>query len=296
MIQGSLALRGGVLYVARHEGTARVRPHDLDGRALSSGFELRGPHDEACALGGIDVDGDRQVWLADAATARVRAFSLFGRETHELRGHARERDDARGTLRGVTDVALLENDDDFALVVASPGWRRHAVQIFQPDGRFVMSLRSQGDPHARFHGVTRVAARGRWIYVCEASAGRVQVFRDREFHFAFAVPVRTGARFEPVALAPLDTGHMLLAVGGAESALLQVDGAGRLVRVLAQRGGAHGQVLDPLDVVAEAHELSGDPRIAVIDRDGERVQIFTLSGRCHGELPEATQHAQEGCE
>ena len=42
MNQGSLCLRGGVLYVARHAQTAHVRPYDLDGRPLGPGYSFRG--------------------------------------------------------------------------------------------------------------------------------------------------------------------------------------------------------------------------------------------------------------
>jgi hypothetical protein len=297
---GSLALRAGILYVARHEVEAHVRPYDLDGRALGPGFALRGAEHERCTLGGIDVDGDHQVWLADAAHARVRAFSLFGRETRTFSGGTAGRDDVRGSLHALSDVAVQESDDELRVVVASGGWRRHALQVLQVggerEGRCLESLRPEGDPLGRFHGAVRVAARERWIYVCETLAGRVQVFRDHEFHFAFRIPVRRGGRFEPVALAPLDGGRMVVATGGADAALLLVDGAGRLMRVLAERGDEHGQVRDVGDVVAGDGTSERETRIAVIDRDSERVQVFTLEGLCHGELGDLPGQAVGGAE
>jgi hypothetical protein len=299
---GSLALRSGVLYVARHEGEAQVRPYDLDGHALGHGFALRGPEGERCTLGGIDVDSDHQVWLADGANARVRAFTLFGRVSRTFReasagGERGGRDDVRGSLHALADVAVREREDDeLRLVVASGGWRRHAVQVFRDDGRCVVSLRPEGDPLAHFHGAVRVAAHGRWTYVCETLAGRVQVFRDDEFHFAFRLPVRHGGRFEPVALAALEGNRMVIATGGADGALLLVDGAGRLMRVLAERGEGHGQVRDVGDVVAADGGSERETRIAVIDRDSERVQVFTLEGLCHGELGSLPGQAVGGAE
>jgi hypothetical protein len=145
------------------------------------------------------------------------------------------------------------------------------------------SLRPEGDSLAHFHGISRVAAHGRWLYVCENGAGRVQVFRDREFHFAFRVPV-AGGRFEPVAIAALGDGRMVVATGGSSSALLLVDAAGRLQRVLAERGSAEAEVSDPVDVVVEATSSDARTRIAVLDKDGERVQVLSLEGHCHGAL------------
>lgn len=284
MTDGSLCLRQGVLYVGRHELTAQVRPYDLDGRALSAGFACRAANGEACRFGGLDVSGDHEIWIADGASNRVRAFNLFGREITSFGGGQRERDDARGTMRALADVALLgEEDDDPTFVVASGGRRRHALQVFDASGRCLESLRPEGESQGHFNGIARIAAFGRWLYVCEARAGRVQVFRDREFHFEFRIPVGAG-RFEPIAAAPVGDGRVVIATGGASSALLLVDAAGRLLRVLAERGQEHGQVFEPGDVAVERGRSDHELRVAVIDRDGERVQVFTLEGRCHGEL------------
>jgi hypothetical protein len=184
----------------------------------------------------------------------------------------------------LVDVAVATRDDDPVLVVASGGWRRHAVQLFRSDGRWIGSLRPGGNPLGRFHGVGRVAALGRMIYVCETRAGRVQVFRDGEFHFAFSLPVASAGRFEPVSAAPLDDGRLVIAAGGTHAALLLVDAAGRLQEVLAERGEEAGKVLDPGDVAVEEGAGGASTRIALIDRDAERVQVFTLDGRCFGAL------------
>jgi hypothetical protein len=291
MIQGSLSLRAGVLYVARHEQTAHVRPYDLDGRALGPGFSFRSPSGEPIALGGIDVDADRRIWIADTSNASVRAFSVFGREAGGFASSSGLREDARGSLWSATDLAIRENDERRDVIVASGGWRRHGLQVYREDGSFVDSLRPDGSPLAKFSGLTRIGALGRWIFACETVAGRVQVFRDDDFHFAFRIPTRAGVRFEPVAVAPLDDGSAVLATRGSESALFLVDSAGRLKKVLAERGSEHGQVDEPGDVVIEQNKDRAVARIAVIDRDAERVQVFTLDGRCHGELGELPGHA-----
>ena len=281
---GRIALRNGILYVGRHEQTAHVRPYDLQGGALSEGISFRGPGGEACTLVGLDVDADHHVWIADRASERVRAFTLFGQEVRALAGAVQElRQDARGTLRGLTDLVLLPGEpEELELLVASGGWRRHGVQILRADGRWVASLRPAGDPMGRFRGACGLAALGRWIYVCEPRAGRIQVFRDREFHFHFQLPQGRAGRLEPVAVAPLSDGRMVVAAAGVESALLLLDAGGRLQRVLALAGTEPGQVEEPADVAVD--ETSASVRVAVIDSDAERVQVFTLEGQCEGAL------------
>ncbi len=290
MTQGSVALRSGVLYVGRHEQTAHVRPYDLDGRALGPGFSFRGPHGEPCTLGGLDVDDDHHLWVADSAIGRIRTFSVFGREVASFGGGessgARRERDARGALGSPVDVAVSGEGEQATLVVACGGWRRHALQLFHRDGTWSGSLRPEGNPLGRFNGVRRVSVRGPMTYVCEARAGRVQVFRDGEFHFLFSLPCRVAGRFEPVAVAPLEDGRMVLATGGQQSGLFLLDGSGRPLRTLAERGTETGRILEPGDVVVEEGASERETRLAVVDRDADRVQVFTLDGRCFGALQE----------
>lgn len=283
-MHGCLALSNGVLYVGRHEQTAHVRPYDLDGRALGPGFSFRGPAGEACTLVGVAVDDDHHVWVADGGSPQIRAFSLFGREVAAFGGSTNPFHDGRGDLGSPAGIALQPVGEETAIVVGSSGRRRHAVQRFGRDGRWLDSLRPGGDPLGRFTGVASVAARGDLTFVCEAGARRVQVFRDGEFHFQFSV---SGAGvFEPRALAALEDGRLVVATAGASSSLLLLDAAGRLQRVLAEPGEGVGQVLEPGGVAVEEGASEGRTRLAVIDRDAERVQVFTLEGRCFGALDE----------
>lgn len=289
-MNGGLGLRAGVLYVGRHADTAHVRAYDLDGRALGRGFWFRSCDDSGGArISGLDVDRDRTIWIADPAAGRLRGFSLFGREVvsfAQLRGapsnDTRGGEDRRGDLSHISDVTVLEGEEEDRLLVACAGRRRHALAIARQDGRFVAELRPEGDPRACFRGLARAAAHGRWIWACEAGAARVQVFRDGEFHFLFRVPARAGARFEPTAAAALADGSWVLAVRGEESALLVVDAAGRLVRVLAGSGCDTGEVQSPEDLVVQPGRDLAATLVAVLDRDAERVQVFTLEGRCYG--------------
>ena len=56
-----------------------------------------------------------------------------------------------------------------------------------------------------------------------------------------------------------------------------------LLRVLAEHGVEGGEVFHPSDVALE--DVGSDDcrtRLVAVDRDGERVQVFTLAGTCYG--------------
>ena len=76
-------------------------------------------------------------------------------------------------------------------------------------------------------------------------------------------------------------------MAGDASALLLVDPAGRVMRVLAREPLGpgdleEGSIEQPGDVVVAPGADDGETRVAAIDRDGERVQVFSLEGRCYG--------------
>lgn len=293
-MNGRLVLRGGVLFVGRQESTAHVAPYDLDGRPLGSGFSFGGPGAERVDLRGLDVDGDRRIWIADRAAAVVRSFSVFGQSLSTFGDREDPRADGPGLIREPSALRLLRSEDGIGedpdavrgLLVGSGGRRRHAVQLFDLGGHLMDSLRPGGDPEGRFHRVSGIAARGRFVLVCEAGPRRIQVFRDQQFHFAFAVPPAEGARGEedrePVACAMLADGRMLVLCGRERGHLLLLDGAGRLIRVLAGPSGDAGELEYASDLAVEEGAGDRTRRIAVIDRDAERVQVFTLEGACYG--------------
>jgi hypothetical protein len=287
-MQGALALSRGVLHVGRQDATVFVRPYDLDGSPLARGFSLREPNGEACALAGLAADEDHRLWLGDRLSESVRSFSLFGRPAVAFSGGVGAGKEGRGSLSHLVDVCLASPDEDAEpwIVTARGGQRRHAVQVFTQAGQWIASLRPGGDPLGSFHDVRSVASLGRLVYACEGAPGRIQVFRDGEFHYTLRVPNPGGGEVEPVAVAPLSPERLVVACGGAASKLLLSDGAGRLIRVLAEAGSNLGQVAELTDVVAEPEAEQGEARIVAMDCDGERVQVFTLGGRCQGELHE----------
>lgn len=285
-MSGRLALARGVLWIGRHSGTVHLRPYDLDGRALSPGFAFRDVDSGASSVAGLAVDADRGLWLADGRAQRVRRFSLFGGTSRVLVGSD---GDERGSFDELADLAVLQDDEGERaprLLVACRGWRRHGLQVLDEHGAWLASLRCEGDPRQTFRGISAVSARGRWIAAAESGRGRVQIFRDGEFHFLLRPPGSEDGEAHISALAWLDDGRWLVGLSGGprRSAVLLMDRAGRALRCLAEAGLDDGGVCDPQAVAVESGREDHRTRVAVLDRDGDRVQVFGLDGRCFGAL------------
>lgn len=289
-MHGSLAFRAGVLYVGRHAKTAWVRAYDLDGRALGTSFSFRDADSGRSSVAGLAVDLDHRLWIADGAARRVRVFTLFGREVAcagDL-GAAASEEDARGRLGVPVDLALDGEDDALVVAVASRGERRHALQLFEVASARVLSVRPRGDPRGAFHGLRGIALDGERLHACEAGRSAVHVYRGEEFHFEFPIPVNGGRHVAPVATALLPDGRSVVAVAGDTSALLLFDAGGRLLRTLASAAetpGAPASVDQPDDVLVVPGADDRATRVVALDREGERVQVLTLEGRCFGEFP-----------
>jgi hypothetical protein len=98
------------------------------------------------------------------------------------------------------------------------------------------------------------------------------------------------SKLQPRLVAPLSDGRLVVACGGESgSALLLVDPNGALVASLAEGGGAEGEVDFPTGLAVEEGDPLPGTRVAVLDQDGGRVQVFTLDGRCCGSFVEARE-------
>lgn len=284
-MHGSLALAQGVVYVGRCARSAILRTFDLDGHPLEGGFEFVDEEHGRSTAAGLAVDTDHRVWVADSAAGKVRAFTLFGRPIVSVPS---EEGDKQGGLGRPVDLAATGCDDGFRLAVASGGRRRHALQVFDPKTGAVLSLRPEAGPRGQFQDLRGITWHGADLYVSEAGSGAVHVYRDGALHWSVHLPVAGARRFQPTGCAVLSDGSMLITCGDEDaSALIWCHPGGRVRRILAESGTDEGQLDEPLDVVVEEH-ADGGPRAVVIDRVGERVQVFTLEGRCYGAFPTLT--------
>ena len=287
-MQGSLCQAGGVLYVGRHAKSASVTAFDLDGRLLQGIAEYRDDATGRSSASGVCVDADHRLWVADGPGGCVRGFTLFGKQIAHL-GVESDVDQAQADRRGVlgtpVDVLATGEDEEMVLVVASEGIRRHAVQVLDPEGGRTLSLRPLGDPHGRFQGVCALAARGTTdLLVLESGVPRIQVFRGGNFHYSIPVdPGEHGGR--PRALTITPEGHAAVAFGGGSAGVWVFDDGGHVLQQVAQSGNEEGQVEDPCGLAVMPRDGAQPARVFVLDRYGDRVQVFTLDGTCYGAFP-----------
>ena len=157
------------------------------------------------------------------------------------------------------------------------------------DGRAPVSLRPLGDPQGSFSGLCDLVLAGRTLHACEEQAGRIQVFRDGEFHYALRC-----AGLRPRAIAPLEDGRVVVAQAGEASALVLLESDGSFVRTLALHGEGEGEVSDPCSLALEPGADERHTRIALLDRGGDRVQVFAPDGRCFGSFPDLSCAASGG--
>jgi len=276
-MHGGLVLARGLLQVGFSAKTAEVRVFDLEGRLLRPPVRFKDERTGRSAIGGLALDGDRRLWVVDAAAGRLRTLSAFGREAGALDLTVASEERAPlllGRVWGPVDVEVHGTSEAGWLALAGGGEQRHAVQVFTLEGAFLAALRSHGDGARAFRGVVALAARGPYLWVLEGAGRTVQVFREREFHFAFQLTTRTGETCEPRALAPLADGRLLLLTRAPEEALFLLEPSGRVLARL----DAAGTLLEPLDV---AWDESGR-RVYVLDLGGLRVQVLNLEGRVLG--------------
>ncbi|TAJ10733.1 MAG: hypothetical protein EPO68_14935 [Planctomycetota bacterium] len=278
-MSGSLAARGRTLYVAWPGCPARWRAFEVSGRALTPWMALEAGAAGRAGCAGLDVDADHRLWIADPEHALVRCVNLFGAQLAALRAWPSAPRDGLGTLSEPLGLACAGDGDPLRLWLAQGGVRRAAVQLLDESGRARARLRSLGDPREPFRGARRVRAAGRYVWVLEALARRVQVFRDGEFHFAFQVRER-GAVAGLASVAVFDDGSGVACTAGDAARLLRIGRSGNVRGVLCE------DVEAPSDVAL----LDGfDPhgaRIALLDRDGLRVRAFEAAGRCVGAIDE----------
>jgi hypothetical protein len=294
-VNGCLALQGGILYLARHAVSVEVRAYDLDGARIGEGFRFTGANGARARADGIAVDRDMRIRVADSVARAVRTFTVFGVELDALVARTEHAEDGERFEPVTVAVAGVERDQ--RLLVGSRGTLRHAVMCFDGRANLLDVLRSRGDPLQPFQDVARVAIDGRFQLVCEKGARLVQVFRDGAFHFALKPPRPRGASWDPVPTAArrLSDGRFVVATAQPGGVHL-FEPSGRLIHTIAYPGERASEVSDPTDVAVDEGASDRRTRVAVVDSDGDRVQVYNLEGVCYGsfaDLPRATGRVAE---
>ncbi len=298
--------------MGRQNLTAEVATYDLGGRPLETRFSFRDEAVGRSSVSGMDVDADRRLWIADSAGATIRCFSLFGQEIASVndrqasaaQGSDRPRpqslgaSDRHGMIGSPVDLRVVGEDDDTTLVVASGGTRRHGLQVLHIATGRGRSIAPLGDPEGKFQRIRGMDWRGEELAIVEAGARRVQVFEGEVtgrlvFRFAFGIPEALG---EPESVALVGDGRLVVATAGETSGVYLFDPSGRQLGRLAVDGAAdpgaeergEAAVDQPGALALDPGRTDRETRLCVLDRDGERVQIFSLDGRSFGTVLEAS--------
>jgi len=274
---GGLAVRNQLVCHGFSDTRGKVRLLSAATGALRGEWGFRAGKGGFAEVGGLCLDRDSNVYVADPEAGLIRRFSLFGTPLGGL-GTPREgrpaRDfrDARGVLHHPNDVVLDEEGNLYVCCGDRP--MRHAVQSFAPDGKYRFSLRAFGEPLEEWGLPMGIALAGDKIYVADTFNQCVQVFfLDGTFQMMFSTCPRPGERSLPVAVAVRPDGNILVAQWKEHPALLLFNPSGWFLGEVLSPGKEEGKVFAPA-----ALDLDGEGGLYLLDRAGERIQRFDGEG------------------
>ncbi len=270
---GGLAVRNQLVCHGYSDTRGRVRLLSAATGSLQGEWGFGGEGKGFADVGGLCLDRDSNVYVADPEGGVVRRFSLFGTPLGRLgtpragRSH-REFRDARGVLHHPNDLVLDEAGNLFVCCGDRP--MRHAVQSFSPEGKYRFSFRAFGEPLEEWGLPMGIALAGDKLYVADTFNQCVQVFfLDGTFQMMFSTCPRPGERSLPVAVGVRPDGNILVAQWKERPALLLFNPSGWFLGEILSAGKEDGKIFAPA-----ALDLDGEGGLFLLDRGGERVQRF----------------------
>ena len=259
---GGLAVRNNLLCVTWSAGRGHVFLYDLEANErISSWCNPAGPSGYSDA-GGIAIDRDFRIFVADAHNHCVRRFNAFGQHLGDLGLPMPASGDCAKDRTGVLDqphAVAIHGERVYVAMGERP--RQRAVQCFHVDGRVLAGMPAQGDSARKWGAPRGVFADDDGLLVADTLRGRIQRFRH-DGMFVQEYVVRDGDA-RPGHLVRLPGGSMLMVDhSGVHAQLhaLQLDGRELSVKKLAEA--CH----DPLALAVDHRD-----RIYILDRGGERV-------------------------
>jgi DNA-binding beta-propeller fold protein YncE len=260
-------------------GHQRIQVFDRDGRFVTmwgdegddaGQFRFRPRHrcdaaGAACAPaigGGVAVDEQGRVYVADYGNHRVQVFDRAGRLL-SLWGREGGGPGEFGLPHGIAV--------DGAGRVYVGDLQDHRIQVFDDAGRCLAQWGGTwtGDGRFMWPGGLAVDDQGQ-VYVADTGNGRVQVFDGQGRLVARWMTAAPAGDEAPVAGIALDRAGRVY-VGGAGDRIRQFDRGGRALATWAGRGDGPGELRGPAGLAIDA---DGDLHVA--DRDNHRVQRFRL--------------------
>lgn len=261
---GGLAVRNNLLCVTWSAGRGHVFLYDLDTSELLSSWCNPVGSSGFSDAGGIAIDRDFRIFIADAHNNCVHRFNVFGQHLGDLGLPMPTSGDRGRDKSGVLDQPhAVATYGDCVYVAMGDRPRQRAVQCFHVDGRVQPGLPARGDHGAKWGAPRGLFADEQGVWVADTLRGRIQRFRHDG---VFVQELELGEKHPPAR-----PGHLVRMASGT---LVVVDHGGVESRLCAIR--ASGQRL-PIRALAEkcpdplALAMDDQQRVYVLDHGGERV-------------------------
>ena len=262
---GGIAVSRNLLCLTYTAGCGRVFLVDLEEKRPVDFWEFGGDDGAHADAGGVAVDDNFILYVADTHNEVLRRFTAFGKElpsfgSPHVRPPGSTLRDRPGSLERPHAVAAHEG---VIRIVCGEHPLRRGVQQFTTEGELLPPLQAFGSPQGEFGAPRGICAGADGIFVADTLHGVVQRFTpDGRYVCQVNTAPSTHAISRPVAVQSLGDGTILVIDQGDQDGLRRLDirGGSPVPVALA------GVVVDPVGL---ARDESG--RIYVLDRDGERV-------------------------
>ncbi len=278
-----------LLCVSYTSARGKVFLFDLEERRLLSFWEIdpdkRGGYSDA---GGVAMDSDFTIFVADTCNNTVRRYSAFGVEMNRL-GRAEET--ASGSVRR-DRAGILERPRggvvhrDTVFVSCGDRRLRCGLQRFHRNGDVQPPMRAFGERDRRFGAPRGLCVHNDDVMVADTLNGIVQRFRIHgQFVGQFPTARSPGEASRPIDLVSTEGGDLLVVDHGDQRGLRLFNISGEPLAGTADLG---ANVEHPLAVVTD-----DGGRIYVLDREGERVQRFHPDLTYEGVIVDLAEVLQE---
>lgn len=293
---GGIALARNLLCLTYTDVRGRVFLVDLEEKRPVDFWEFRGFGTDYADAGGVAIDRNFILCVADARNDAVRRFTAFGRELpafgapHERPPGAKGRD-RTGSLSRPNAVAAF---DGILYVACGEQHLRRGVQRFTCTGEVLPPLAAFGDAAGEFGAPRGIAAGPQGIFVADTLNGVVQRF-TRTGRYVNEIVTgpgpgtgtgRTrGRTSRPIAVQPLGDDTLLVVDEGDERGLWRFELSGRPLG----RVDLDGVLVDPVGIARD-----DEGRLYVLDRDGERVVRLAADLSCETDILDLREYLHDG--